>query len=108
MFIFQTAVVFDQVQADTPDEKRIDIHQKTFQILRPEIQKLKDIMEFHERANRVFSQNLATLVKPVQKKMVLSETKFDYMVQIVDMLVVLDALKDMKACLVNDFSRYKR
>ncbi len=30
------------------------------------------------------------------------------MLQMIDMLVVLDALKDMKASLLNDFSRYKR
>lgn len=96
------------VQIDTADDQKLAIHQQTFNILRPQIQKLKELMEFHENAVRLFSQNLATLVKPEQKKQVHSEVKLDYLVQIIDMLIVLDALKDMKACLQNDFSRYKR
>lgn len=66
------------------------------------------------------------MVKPTQQDDVQSEVQLDMMVQLMDMLVrystlttcntcelasaqiQLDALKDMKACLLNDFSRYKR
>ena len=65
-------------------------------------------MDFHEHAVRVFGQNMMTLVKPEQKKQVHSDAKLDLLLQVIDMLVVLDSLKDMKAGLLNDFSRYKR
>ncbi len=69
---------------------------------------MKEFMDFHESAVKVFGQNLLSLVKPEQKKMVHSDAKLDLLLHVIDMLVVLDALKDMKAGLLNDFSRFKR
>src|SRR5579872_3795829 len=47
-------------------------------------------------------------MKPTQAKAVQSDAIVEHVISLVDMLVLLDALKDMKACLLNDFSRYKR
>ena len=47
------------VQQETEEKFRNDIHKKTFDILRPEIQKLKEFMDFHEHVVKVFSNNLS-------------------------------------------------
>lgn len=65
-------------------------------------------MEFHDSAIFVFVRNLRKLVQPAQNNEVCSEEHVRMLTHIIDMLVTLDALKDMKACLQNDFARYKR
>lgn len=126
-----------QVGAETEEKLRTEIHKKTFEILRPEILKMRELMDFHEQAIGVIKNNIQLLVKPEQAKATHSEEILDAIVKVtahrsahcscfsallcspvtgcrciaaqgIDMLVLLDALKDMKACLLNDFSRYKR
>jgi cytoplasmic FMR1 interacting protein len=96
------------VQGDTPDETKILIHKQTFNILRPQILKLKEFMEFHEKAVGVIRVNVLLVQKADAAKSVQSEPLLDLLIDAIDMLVLLDALKDMRAALQNDFSRYKR
>ena len=96
------------VQADTDEAQKADIHKKTFNILRPQILKLKEFMEFHERAVGVVRVNVVLVQKADAAKTVQSEPLLDLIIDCIDMLVLLDALKDMRAALQNDFSRYKR
>jgi hypothetical protein len=69
---------------------------------------MRELMDFHEQAIGVLKNNIQLLVKPEQAKLTQSEEILDAIIRGIDMLVLLDALKDMKACLLNDFSRYKR
>ena len=96
------------VGTETEEKMRTDIHKKTFEILRPEILKMRELMDFHEQAIGVIKNNIQILIKPEKEKATQSEEILDLIVKAIDMLVLLDALKDMKACLLNDFSRYKR
>lgn len=96
------------VGPDTLEADKATIHQTTFEILRPEILKLKDLMEFHEHAVKVIKNIFEHLVRPIQEKQVLSESILDHVVKSINCLMLLDELKDMKACIRNDFSLYKR
>jgi cytoplasmic FMR1 interacting protein len=96
------------VQGDTDDATKQDIHKKTFNILRPQILKLRNLMEFHERATGIVRVNVLLVQKADAAKAVQSEPLLDRIIDCIDMLVLLDALKDMRAALQNDFSRYKR
>lgn len=79
----------------------------TFDVLQPEIKKLKELMIFHEHAIRVFYQTVQRQIVD-RRTGVVSEALYDSLIQVIDLLLILDALKDMKSCLNNDFSQYKR
>jgi len=96
------------VALDTQDSDKPIIHRRTFDVLRPEILKLMELKDFADNAVNIVRQNLSNLVQPVKAKLVLSDSILDHLVRAINCLVLLDALKDMKACLLNDFSRYKR
>jgi cytoplasmic FMR1 interacting protein len=93
---------------DANQQDKMDIHTKTFQVLRPEITKLKRLMEFHEKVIKLFVKNTQTLASPDRQKSPIPSETFSSLVKIIDLLLKLDNLKDMKACLQNDFSFYKR
>ncbi len=66
-------------------------------------------MDYHELAIAVFVQHVGTIASAVPaKKKIVPEMLYDAMVSAVDVLQMIDKLKDMKACLTNDFTRYKR
>eukprot|EP00954_Amorphochlora_amoebiformis_P005293 417356-Amorphochlora_amoeboformis.AAC.2 len=97
-----------QVAANTPQDVKQDIYQKEFKIFRPEVVKLCVLMRFHERATELFKRLIQSLTKPEKRKEIHSQLKLDLVVKLLDLLIKLDKLKDMKSNLVNDFARYKR
>eukprot|EP01104_Vermistella_antarctica_P000182 TRINITY_DN1020_c1_g4_i1.p1 TRINITY_DN1020_c1_g4~~TRINITY_DN1020_c1_g4_i1.p1 ORF type:complete len:1278 (-),score=381.80 TRINITY_DN1020_c1_g4_i1:98-3931(-) len=95
--------------ADDPNKGAI--YEKTFEVLEPEIKKLKEFNLFQRDTVKVFVEHCKRLAQSDKKgaTMQLSSNDFVWMlIQILDMLAILDALKNMKACLNNDFSFYKR
>eukprot|EP00479_Gromia_sphaerica_P014523 TRINITY_DN868_c0_g1_i1.p1 TRINITY_DN868_c0_g1~~TRINITY_DN868_c0_g1_i1.p1 ORF type:complete len:91 (-),score=13.66 TRINITY_DN868_c0_g1_i1:288-560(-) len=56
------------------DQYKLDVYQQEFDLLRPEIIKLRDLMEFHEEAIRVFVVNMRTYLQ--SKKGVLSQDHY--------------------------------
>jgi len=94
---------------------RNEIYEGTYEVLEPEIKKLKTFMYFQRDTIKLFCEHvkrLAAMVVPDKKKKEEgtnpSETYVWYMIQLLDRFALLDALKNMKACLNNDFSFYKR
>uniref|UniRef100_A0A6V3J2R0 CYRIA/CYRIB Rac1 binding domain-containing protein n=1 Tax=Lotharella globosa TaxID=91324 RepID=A0A6V3J2R0_9EUKA len=97
-----------QTTADTPHEIKMEIYHTEFKIFSPEIQKLVNLMNFHEKAVDMFRNLIVSLTQAERKKEVHSQLKLDLIVKLLDLLIKLDKLKDMKSNLVNDFARYKR
>ncbi|GMH96491.1 hypothetical protein TrVE_jg14429 [Triparma verrucosa] len=85
-----------------------ELNLATFNVLRPEIVKLKAFMEFQDYTIRQFCSNIQHLVSAEARSKVVPEGLYDALIKVVDLLQKLDNLKDMKSCLNNDFSRYKR
>lgn len=89
-------------------EESSRVHHATFEIIRPQVQMVLKLCQYEQEARKIIVGNMKLLVKPEQAKKVQPEAIVDHIVRCINALVVLDALKDMKACLKNDFSRYKR
>jgi len=85
-----------------------DVYEKTFEVLEPEIIKLRNFMYFQQDAIKNFCSNIQMLAQPDKKASIISEEVFYHLAQMLDLFLILDALKNIKACLNNDFSFYKR
>jgi len=98
----------------TPEERaeltarRSEVNRKIVEILKPEILKLRELMQFVDHAISVFRETLVTLSTPEARLKVVPEGLYTALIRMIDVMLKLDNLKDMKACLNNDFSRYKR
>lgn len=87
---------------------RIEIYEKTVEVLEPEIRKLKGFMHFAQDAVTRFCKEVKTLSHPERRKDFISERYLLTLGKFVNMFAVLDALKNMKACLNNDYAFFKR
>ncbi|XP_066016984.1 cytoplasmic FMR1-interacting protein 2 [Pocillopora verrucosa] len=87
---------------------RIEIYEKTVEVLEPEIRKLKGFMHFAKDAVARFCKEVKTLSHPERRKDFISERYLLTLGKFVNMFAVLDALKNMKACLNNDYAFFKR
>ena len=96
------------VQQDTPEAAKQELHIATFAILRPEVLKMKELMDFTAAAVRQLTSTLSYLQRMDSERRVPSDPLYQGLVEVLDLLLLLDALKDMKTCLLNDFARYKR
>ena len=94
------------------DPNKGTIYEKTFQVLEPEIKKLKDFMFFSQQSVKLFSDHVKSIAAEIndskKNPKTTSEVYIEHLVALLDMFVVLDAVKNMKACLNNDFAFYKR
>jgi cytoplasmic FMR1 interacting protein len=95
------------------DHKRA-MYAASFEVLHPAISRVKQLISFKVSACDKWTTNLALLVRAENKQRSKSdaplpcEALYVQLMSTLDMLAVLDALKDTKACLNNDFSQYKR
>eukprot|EP00520_Triparma_pacifica_P016970 CAMPEP_0118647642 /NCGR_PEP_ID=MMETSP0785-20121206/8721_1 /TAXON_ID=91992 /ORGANISM="Bolidomonas pacifica, Strain CCMP 1866" /LENGTH=1553 /DNA_ID=CAMNT_0006539761 /DNA_START=145 /DNA_END=4803 /DNA_ORIENTATION=+ len=108
LYTFRSASRAIPMINDQNAPNKAQLNRATFDVLRPEIVKLKAFMEFQDLTIRTFCGNIQHLVSPEARKKVVPEGLYDALIKVVDLLQKLDNLKDMKACLNNDFSRYKR
>jgi len=74
-------------------------------VLEPEIKKLKDFMVYQKETNEKFCEYIKQFIYGKRKP---SEVFMWGLVRILDLLALLDVLKNMKASFNNDFSAYKR
>lgn len=93
-----------QVQ-NQDDPNKVDIYEQHLRVLGPEIEKLKGLMAFQQKAVSTFVRQATTYAGG---SMPPTPSLLGKMVETLDMLSLLDTLKNMKACLNNDFSFYKR
>ena len=96
------------IPADLDEQTKRPLYKQVFDILTPHVNKVKGLMEFHDRMMKCFTKNLRLLVYPHQKKEPLWKDQMRALNKVIDKFFVLDALKDMKGQMRNDFSRYKR
>lgn len=99
--------------ADDPNKN--EIYEGTYDVLEPEIKKLKTFMYFQRDTIKVFCEHVKKLAvhfsgkkKKGEEDYSPSEAYIWCLIQLLDRFALLDALKNMKACLNNDFSFYKR
>eukprot|EP01119_Soliformovum_irregulare_P019520 TRINITY_DN6199_c0_g1_i4.p1 TRINITY_DN6199_c0_g1~~TRINITY_DN6199_c0_g1_i4.p1 ORF type:complete len:1378 (-),score=485.69 TRINITY_DN6199_c0_g1_i4:58-4191(-) len=93
------------------DPNKNDIYEGMFDILEPEIKKLKSFMYFHKEAIKQFCEHvkkIAALLGDKKKGDQPSEAYMNCLIDLMDTFALLDAIKNIKACLPNDFAFYKR
>ena len=92
------------VPANSPNKDELD--RKTYEVLAPYVNKIKELMDFQENAVKVFVENMNELSNNREKTV--PEGYYDALIKVIDTLQKLDNLKDMKPSLKDDFGRFKR
>ena len=87
---------------------RMEIYEKTVEVLGPEVAKAKELLRFIQGASQRFADEVKTLAHPERRKDFISETYLLTMAKLINMFATLDALKNMKACINNDLACHKR
>ena len=101
-----TIILFQAKSDEQPN--RTELYETTLDVMFKEIEKLRSFMHFHNRAIKQFCEIVKNLCHPEKRKDYISEAHLLSLGKFINMFAVLDALKNMKACLSNDFAFYKR
>ena len=115
-----------QVKSDAQGN-RAEVYQTTVDVLAPEITKLRNLYKFQEGAISRFADEIRHLAHPEVIKVriasshhitphhttshhqgFMSQTALACLGKMIAMFAVLNELKNVKACLNNDFSLYRR
>ncbi|KJE88550.1 cytoplasmic FMR1-interacting protein 1 [Capsaspora owczarzaki ATCC 30864] len=93
---------------DQPD--RVAIYEKTHDILRPEVEKMKEFMRFANRACAELVEVIKYLaaIYNKNKEPIVSEPLLLSIVHLLNGFSLLDNMKNMKTAWNNDFAMYKR
>ena len=95
-------------QQTEANAKRAEINRKVLDILRPEIVKVKELTAYLLQTVGLFHSVITHLTNKENNKEIVPEGVYLSLVKLMDILLILDNLKDIKTCLQKDFSRYKR
>ncbi|XP_006907135.1 cytoplasmic FMR1-interacting protein 1 [Pteropus alecto] len=87
---------------------RVEIYEKTVEVLEPEVTKLMNFMYFQRNAIERFCGEVRRLCHAERRKDFVSEAYLMTLGKFVSMFAVLDELKNMKCSVKNDHSAYKR
>lgn len=87
---------------------RVEIYEKTVEVLAPEVNKLLNFMYFQRKAVERFSQEVKRLCHTEKRKDFVSEAYLLTLGKFINMFAVLDELKNMKSSVKNDYSTYRR
>ena len=92
----------------TDQENRMEIYEKTLEVLGPEVEKAKQFLRFMQRAASSFTDEVKTLSHPERRRDFISEYYLLTLARLINMFSTLDSLKNMKACINNDLACYRR
>ncbi|XP_028655857.1 cytoplasmic FMR1-interacting protein 1 homolog isoform X1 [Erpetoichthys calabaricus] len=87
---------------------RVEIYEKTVEVLEPEVTKLMNFMYFQRNAIERFCGEVRRLCHAERRKDFVSEAYLLTLGKFINMFAVLDELKNMKCSVKNDHSAYKR
>ncbi|KAK1327905.1 hypothetical protein QTO34_012814 [Cnephaeus nilssonii] len=87
---------------------RVEIYEKTVEVLEPEVTKLMNFMYFQRNAIERFCGEVRRLCHAERRKDFVSEAYLVTLGKFINMFAVLDELKNMKCSVKNDHSAYKR
>lgn len=87
---------------------RVEIYEKTVEVLAPEVKKLLNFMYFQRKAIEAFSGEVKRLCHVEKRKDFVSEAYLLTLGKFINMFAVLDELKNMKSSVKNDYSTYRR
>lgn len=88
--------------------KKTEYSKIVLEVLRPGMFKIKELISFVVEANQVLHACVVHLVNIENSNGTVPEGLYSSMIKLIDVLVKLDNLKDIKSSIKNDFTRYKR
>eukprot|EP01038_Epipyxis_sp_PR26KG_P007795 gene7795-10589_t len=104
-----------EMPADASDEeiheftsKRSEINKKVQEILQPEMTKLHDLIMFITSAVATFRTSILHIITRESNKELVPEAMYLTLASLLDTLIKIDNLKNIKTSIQKDFSRYKR
>ncbi|XP_019484451.1 PREDICTED: cytoplasmic FMR1-interacting protein 1 [Hipposideros armiger] len=100
-------LVYSQVKCNE-QPNRVEIYEKTVEVLEPEVTKLMNFMYFQRNAIERFCGEVKRLCHAERRKDFVSEAYLITLGKFINMFAVLDELKNMKCSVKNDHSAYKR
>ena len=89
-------------------QSKNELNLQTFYALQPQIAKMRRLMDFQEKGVAIIERCMRSLVTREARERIVPDGYYDAITKVVDLLQKLDNLKDMKASLTTDFSRYNR
>jgi cytoplasmic FMR1 interacting protein len=98
-----------QVQ-QTDQYNRAEVYERTYDVLKPEVTKMKQLMAFCDKSVALVRSVLAEALSEPRRaaKAYPSEEYLLTLARMFNLFMVIDALKNMKTSLNNDFAMYKR
>ncbi|CAL8114581.1 unnamed protein product [Orchesella dallaii] len=87
---------------------RVEIYEKTVEVLAPEVNKLLSFMRFQRTAIERFCTEVKRLCHAEKRKDFVSEAYLLTLGKFINMFAILDELKNMKSSVKNDYSTYRR
>lgn len=87
---------------------RVEIYEKTVEVLAPEVNKLLNFMRFQRTAIERFCTEVKRLCHAEKRKDFVSEAYLLTLGKFINMFAILDELKNMKSSVKNDYSTYRR
>ncbi|KAH9257890.1 hypothetical protein BASA81_003909 [Batrachochytrium salamandrivorans] len=100
-----------------PSSKDESHYRNTFDLLKPKMLQLLDLIQFCDRVEGKLKDTLqfllglqssSTSAKSPSKRRVLPRVVLGKLISLIDVMVTLDHVKDMKTPWINDFSQFKR
>uniref|UniRef100_A0A4W3HTP7 Cytoplasmic FMR1 interacting protein 2 n=1 Tax=Callorhinchus milii TaxID=7868 RepID=A0A4W3HTP7_CALMI len=104
----EQATVHSSMVKCNEQPNRVEIYEKTVEVLEPEVNKLMKFMYFQRKAIERFCGEVKRLCHAERRKDFVSEAYLLTLGKFINMFAVLDELKNMKCSVKNDHSAYKR
>ncbi|KAK1941339.1 Cytoplasmic FMR1-interacting protein 1 [Phytophthora citrophthora] len=99
---------FPPALADEDPKKMKKYHHAIYTVLRPQMEKMKQLNEFCSQAVVLLSDNIQRTTMHENMTRVIPDVMMDALVDIMDVILQLNHLHDTKSSLRNDFSVFKR
>jgi len=90
------------------EQKKVEVNKAVWDILRPRILQLLELCNYSEEIIECFAKILKTLVRRQNTKKITPNLVYERLIMLIEVLVRLDNLKDIKSSVLNDFAAYKR
>ena len=90
------------------ETSKLKIYRATWKVLRPIMKKIKDVMDFQHVVVTKFTSEITRLSNTLGSYISGSDMLFEQLIKMIDLITILDHLKDNKTSIKDDFNCYKR
>ena len=85
------------------------LYRRTYEVLRPEIARMSQLMIFRDKLIAAFTESLTSIIPDIKERDIFpTETFLLTFAEILDLVISIDTMKNMKGYMNNDLSIYKR